>query len=103
MGISTPKSQQSSKVALRATSKPIHRCNSMNKLKSSSIYSRRRGNLLGDLRPYWIKVKESEQRLRWLKQMVKLDLVVRDIDAYAKAVSEKLRSDEMKFLSLIHI
>ena len=29
--------------------------------------------------------------------MVKNELVVRDVDAYSRAISEQLRSDEMKY------
>ena len=53
--------------------------------------------MLGILRPYWLRLKESEARLEWLKTLVKLELVVRDIEAYARAVSDQLRSEEMKF------
>ena len=54
----------------------------------------RGGNLLGVVRPFWLKVTESEQRLAWLKTMRKNDLVVRDLESYAKSISERLRSEE---------
>ena len=46
----------------------------------------RRGTLLGIARPKWLKVLESERRQLWLEEMVRKDLVVRDIDSYAKSV-----------------
>ena len=49
-------------------------------------YSGDRGQLLGIVRPAWRKVQESEMRLDWLNKMVKKNLVVRDIEAYAKAL-----------------
>ena len=56
-----------------------------------------RGSLLGAARPYWIKVTESEQRISWLKKMIGKKLVVRDMNAYIKCVSAKLRSEECKY------
>ena len=50
----------------------------------------RRGTLLGIARPKWLKVLESERRQLWLEEMVKKDLVVRDIDSYAKSVGGTL-------------
>ena len=93
-------SQQSSRDAHGASSNPIYKSNDIRFVKpSQSIqnHSPRRGKLLGEMRPFWIKVKESEHRLEWLKTMVRHELVVRDVDAYAKAISEQLRSEEMKF------
>ena len=56
----------------------------------------RRGNVLSIGRPYWLRVTESEMRLAWLKTMVKKELVVRDMDSYAKLISVKLRSEEYR-------
>ena len=55
-----------------------------------------KGPLLGIVKPSWTKVAESECRLAWLKTMLKRKLCVRDIEAYGKSISEKLRTDEMK-------
>ena len=66
-------------------------------LVSSEMKTLRRGNLLGIVRPYWYKVIESEQRYAWLKTMISKDLIVRDLNAYAKSIGEKLRSEEVKF------
>jgi len=52
------------------------------------------GSMLGTVKPLWIKVTESEQRISWLKSMIDRELVVRDLEAYAKKISAKLRSDE---------
>ena len=57
----------------------------------------RRGSLLGIVRPTWIKITESEQRLAWLQSMERKRLIVRDIESYAKSVSTKLRSDELRY------
>ena len=65
-------------------------------LDSSRIYSMDRGKLLGAAQPAWTKVLESEARLKWLKSMIEKDLVVRNIESYAKAEGEKLRSEEMR-------
>ena len=54
-----------------------------------------RGELLGIVRPVWRKVVDSECRLAWLHEMVKENLFVRDIENYAKSLSECLRSEEM--------
>ena len=57
----------------------------------------RTGNLLGIMRPLWIKVCESEQRIAWLTKMIGKRLVVRNLEAFAKAIGEQLRSEEYKF------
>ena len=54
----------------------------------------KRGTLLGAMRPYWLKTVESEERLRWIKIMIKRGLLVRDLEAFAKHTSEQLRSEE---------
>ena len=56
----------------------------------------RGGNMLGIIRPYWTKVTESEQRIALLESMIRRGLVVRDLEAYGKAISAKLRSDELR-------
>ena len=77
----------------------IERDNS-NELSSSLVLSDedtlRRGNVLSIGRPYWLRVTESEMRLAWLKTMVRKELVVRDLDSYAKSISIKLRSEEYR-------
>ena len=55
-----------------------------------------RGNMLGIVRPLWTKVTESEQRIIWLKSMIARNLVVRDLDNYAKKIGDKLRSEEYR-------
>ena len=52
----------------------------------SSSKTPERGQLLGIIRPIWTKVTESECRLTWLHEMVRQDLIVRDIEAYAKSL-----------------
>ena len=63
----------------------------------SSLKTPERGQLLGIIRPIWTKVTESECRLTWLHEMVRQNLIVRDIESYAKSISECLRSEEMKY------
>ena len=53
-----------------------------------------RGRMLGIARPVWLKVCESEERLWWMKKMVERKLLVRDLEAYAKQIETKLRSEE---------
>ena len=55
-----------------------------------------RGPLLGIMRPTWLKTTESEERLRWIVQMIGKNLLVRDIEAFLRTSSSKLRSDESK-------
>ena len=55
-----------------------------------------RGPLLGIMRPVWIKTTESEERIRWLIQMIGKRLLVRDIEAFLHSTCEKLRSEESK-------
>ena len=47
-----------------------------------------RGPLLGVLKPVWIKTTESEERVRWLQQMISKKLLMRDIEAFLKSTSE---------------
>ena len=54
------------------------------------------GPLLGIVKPIWIKVTESEQRVAWMLDMIRKGLVVRDLDVLANNLNEKLRTDEMK-------
>ena len=49
----------------------------------------RGGNELSIVRPYWQRVTESEQRLALLKTMNRKELVVRDLEAYAKSIGNK--------------
>ena len=83
-------------VALSATSNQITIENS-HRVSLSKPTTLRRGSLLGIVRPTWIKITESEQRLAWLQSMVRKRLIVRDIESYAKSVSTKLRSEELKY------
>ena len=52
--------------------------------------------MLGITKPSWIKAADSEMRLAWLKTMYEKKLCVRTIESYAKALSDELRTDEMK-------
>ena len=65
-------------------------------LYSLTYKTLRRGDMLGIIRPYWIKVAESEQQLAWLQTMVQRELVVRDLESFAKAINGRLRSEELK-------
>ena len=56
----------------------------------------RGGSMLGIARPFWMKVLQSEQRLAWLKVMVKKKLVVRDLESYLKQISVQLRSEDVR-------
>ena len=52
--------------------------------------------MLGEARPMWLKVIESEERMNWLKGMIRKRLLVRDINSFLKSQEEKLRSGEEK-------
>ena len=39
-----------------------------------------RGEMLGKARPAWLRVTESEQRMIWLKNMIRKRILVRDIE-----------------------
>ena len=83
-----------SPTALSAVSKIQNRDISIQKTDSKDITTLRRGELLGIGKPIWLKVQESESRLAWLSEMVRKELVVRDICSYAKSIGSQLRSDE---------
>ena len=55
-----------------------------------------RGEMLGKARPAWLRVTESEQRMIWLKNMIRKRILVRDIESFLKSQEEKLRSGEDK-------
>ena len=40
------------------------------------------GSLIGILQPIWNKAVESDMRLNWLQEMLKKELVVRDIKSF---------------------
>ena len=69
-------------------------------LYSSTYKTLRRGDMLGIIRPYWIKVAESEQRLAWLQTMVQRELVVRDLESFAKALNAECASTLIMILPL---
>ena len=97
MGKLRSNSQQSPSSAHRADSMPPSKLIKFAHTSQFISENSKRGNVLGVLRPYWLRVKESEMRLSWLQTMVRLELIVRDVEAYAKAGSTKLRSEDMKF------
>ena len=84
-------------VTQSVTSKPRTRIVSSPTQFLRSKTTLRRGSLLGIARPIWLKVLESECRQVWLDEMVRKDLVVRDIENYAKSVGAMLRSEELRF------
>ena len=64
--------------------------------QSSEHSAQARGNMLGEARPMWLKVIESEERMIWLKGMIRKRLLVRDINSFLRSQEEKLRSGEEK-------
>ena len=75
------------------------RTNAYNKVISSPLpygSTLQRGHLLGIMRPTWLKTTESEERLKWLRQMIGKNLLVRYIEAFLHTTSSKLRSEESK-------
>ena len=51
----------------------------MKPVRVQNLPTSREDPLLGVVRPSWIKVTESEQRVKWLAKMVKKGLCVNDI------------------------
>ena len=54
------------------------------------------GPLLGIARPTWLKVVESERRIAWMTEMLRKKLIVKDLEAVASNMNEKLRTDLMR-------
>ena len=55
-----------------------------------------RGEMLGRARPVWFRVIESEQRMNWLKNMIRKRILVRDIESFFRSQEVKIRSEEEK-------
>ena len=72
--------------ALSAVSKDLDKDLLIQNRDCSDTTTLRRGKLLDTGKPIWLKVQESENRLAWLSEMIRKDLVVRDINSYAKSV-----------------
>ena len=66
----------------------------MSYFSRSEHSAKARGTMLGRARPVWLKVSESEQRMKWLKEMIRKRLLVRDIESFLKSQEERLRSEE---------
>ena len=54
------------------------------------------GSVLGILKPVWQKTMESELRIKWLKDMLERDLVLRDIMRFSQIIEEKLRTESSR-------
>ena len=66
------------------------------------------GSLIGILQPVWNKAVESDMRLSWLQEMLRKDLVVREIQSFGGNLKDKLRAEssreeEMERSSLIEV
>ena len=98
MGVKTPKKHPPvSNLTQSVKSKVRKGLKSNSKYDLEDITTLKGGDMLGIGRPIWMKVQESECRLAWLTDMVRKELIVRDIDSYAKSISGMLRSDELRF------
>ena len=51
------------------------------------------GDLLGIIKPTWLKALESETRIAWLRNMLDRKLVVRDLESFGRNTTEKLRAE----------
>ena len=49
------------------------------------------GKLFGILQPVWTKVVESDMRTKWLGDMLRKELVVRDLQYFGGNMNDKLR------------
>ena len=54
------------------------------------------GRLLGILQPVWIKAVESDMRLRWLGEMIRKGLVVKEISNFGGNINDQLRAESSK-------
>ena len=54
------------------------------------------GNLIGALQPAWIKAVESDMRLRWLGEMLRRELIVRDLQHFGGGINDKMRAESSK-------
>ena len=52
--------------------------------------------MLRILQPVWLKAVESDKRLRWLGEMLRRELVVRDIQHFGEGMNDKMRADSSK-------
>ena len=54
------------------------------------------GDLLGIIKPTWLKALESETRIAWLRNMLDRKLVVRDLESFGRNTTEKLRAESSR-------
>ena len=54
------------------------------------------GSLTGILQPIWNKAVESDMRLSWLQEMLRKDLVVREIQSFGGNLKDKLRAESSR-------
>ena len=54
------------------------------------------GKLLGTLQPVWRKATESDMRLKWLGEMLRKDLCVREIQSFGENINDQLRAESSK-------
>ena len=94
MGIETPEYPLiEPPVSLTSDTSRNRNCSAFS-FRSKDEETLKRGNLLGTMRPFWLKTVESEERLRWIKLMIRKTLLVRDLEVFAQTTSEKLRLEE---------
>ena len=54
------------------------------------------GTVLGIMKPVWLKALESEVRVRWLRDMLDRDIILRDVLQFGRIIEEKLRVESSK-------
>ena len=54
------------------------------------------GDCKGIVEPVWSKTMESEQRIAWLGDMLKRELIARDTMNFGHSVNEKLRANSSR-------
>ena len=99
MGIKSPKNHPQEPTVTETVTNSNPTVSSNIITNSSALQSEvtlKGGQLLGILRPIWIKTTESEERIRWFRQMIERKLLVRDIEAFLQNTCDKLRSEESK-------
>ena len=97
MGVQTPKKHPQEPSVTVTVTNTIH-TDSINTISShfKSENTLEGGPLLGILRPVWLKTTESEERLRWFRQMIGRYLLVRDVEAFLQNTCDKLRSEDSR-------
>ena len=70
--------------------------NKIEKFKLKITATPEGGRLLGVLQPIWMKAIESDMRLKWLGEMLRRDICVREIQNFGENITNQLRAASSK-------